>query len=110
MPELRPMRLDDAPAVFDLAVRCFTDLAERLGLPDEPPPGDPQVAYMRHHHLVRTDPGGCWVAEPGGEGVGAAEAIVREGLWGLSLLIVDPRAQSTGVGTALVRRAHDHAD
>lgn len=110
MPDLRPMRDDDAPAVFELAVRCFTDLAERLGLPEEPPPGDPEVAHMRHHHLVRTDPGGCWVAEEGGEVVGAAEAIVREGLWGLSLLIVDPRAQSTGVGTALLRRAHAHAD
>jgi GNAT superfamily N-acetyltransferase len=110
MPELRPMRADDAGAVFDLAVRCFTDLAERLGLPEEPPPPDPAVACIRHCHLVRTDPGGCWVAEEAGEVVGAAEAIVREGLWGLSLLIVDPRAQSTGVGTTLLRRAHAHGD
>ncbi len=110
MPDLRPMRHDDAPAVFELAVRCFTHLAERLRLPEEPPPPDPEVAYIRHRHLVRTDPGGCWVAEQDGELVGAAEALVREGLWGLSLLLVHPRAQSTGVGTALLRRAHVLAD
>jgi GNAT superfamily N-acetyltransferase len=104
MPELRPMRAEDALPAFHLAVRSFDNLSERLGRPRETPP-DPAVATIRHRHLLRTDPGGCWVAEADGQIVGVAQAILREGLWGLSLLIVDPRAQSTGVGSALLERA-----
>jgi ribosomal protein S18 acetylase RimI-like enzyme len=107
MPELRPMREDDVPAVHETAVRCFDELADRLGLPRDPR-HDPAVAHLRHRYVVATDPGGCWVAEQDGELVGAAESILREGLWGLSLLIVDPRTQSSGVGTALLRRASEY--
>jgi GNAT superfamily N-acetyltransferase len=107
MPDLRPMREDDAAAVHDLAVRCFDDLADRQGLPRDPPP-DAQAARIRHRHLVRTDPGGCWVAERDGTLTGAALSIRREGLWGLSLLIVEPQAQSGGVGSALLRRASEY--
>jgi GNAT superfamily N-acetyltransferase len=108
MPEIRPMRAGDVAAVYALAVRCFDDLADRLGLPRDPP-HDPAMAHIRHRHVVGTDPGGCFVAEQDGEVVGAAESIVREGLWGLGLLIVDPRAQSTGVGSELLRRAAAYA-
>jgi GNAT superfamily N-acetyltransferase len=85
-------------------VRAFVDLAERLRLPPEPV-HDPAVALTRHRHVIRTDPGGCLVAEADGQIVGAAESILREGLWGLSLLVVDPRAQSTGAGKELLQRA-----
>jgi predicted N-acetyltransferase YhbS len=104
MPEIRLMRQDDVAAVHALAVRAFDDLAERLGLPREAP-GDAAVAQIRHRHVVRTDPRGCLVAVEDGEVVGAAEAIVREGVWGLSLLIVDPGTQSAGIGSELLRRA-----
>jgi hypothetical protein len=33
---------------------------------------------------------------------------MREGVWGLSLLVVSPRAQSTGVGRELLARAHEY--
>ena len=39
-----------------------------------------------------------------------AIAIRREGIWGLSLLIVRPDQQSAGVGSALLRRANEYAD
>ena len=52
-------------------------------------------------HLQRTDPGGCWVAEIDGEIAGASISIVREGLWGLSLLAVLPDVQGRGIGTRL---------
>jgi len=103
MPAIRPMRPEDAEAAFELAVRCFDDLSERFGLPHDPP-HDPAIAHIRHRHLARTDPDGCFVAEEDGGLVGVGLSIRREGLWGLSLLVVDPRLQSTGLGSELLRR------
>jgi predicted N-acetyltransferase YhbS len=56
-------------------------------------------------HLLRTDPGGAFVAVRGGRTVGAAQAMVREHLWCLSLLAVTPGEQSAGAGRALMERA-----
>jgi GNAT superfamily N-acetyltransferase len=55
-------------------------------------------------HGLSTDPDGCFVAEHEGRIVGAAQALLRERLWILSLLVVDPDAQSTGAGRELLRR------
>jgi len=101
------MRHEDAPAVHALAEQAFADLARRLGhAPD--PPRDAAAAHLRLRHLVAADPGGAWVAE-GPEGLqGAALALVREGVWGLSLLVVAPGAQSAGLGRALLARALAH--
>ena len=109
MSALRPMVADDAVAVHELSVRTFADLAERF---HEPPPPPPRVArsLLRVHHLLDRDPGGAWVAEQEGEVAGAALAIERDGLWGLSLLAVDPVHQSRGLGRALLARALAHGD
>jgi predicted N-acetyltransferase YhbS len=56
-------------------------------------------------HLLRTDPDGAFVAVHTGRIVGAAEALVREELWCLSLLAVAPGRQSAGAGRALFERA-----
>jgi GNAT superfamily N-acetyltransferase len=62
-------------------------------------------------HLLATDPGGAWVAEDeDGRLVGVALALVREGLWGLSLFGVDPRLQGAGIGRALLDVALDYAN
>jgi GNAT superfamily N-acetyltransferase len=108
VPELRPMRDDDVAAVNELSVRAFEDYARRLG---EPPPVPPPfaAAHLRLRHLLATDPGGCWVADDGAI-AGAAIALVREGIWGLSLLVVDPGLQSAGIGGALLERALVHGD
>ena len=50
------------------------------------------------------------MAEADGQLVGAALAIVRGGLWGLSLLVVLPEHQSAGVGRALLAQALEHGD
>ena len=59
----------------------------------------------RLRHLVGTDPDGVFVGEDDGEIVGVAQAYLREGLWCLSMLAVDPNVQSAGTGTALFEAA-----
>jgi GNAT superfamily N-acetyltransferase len=64
----------------------------------------------RTAHLLGTDPDGSWVAvAPGADGreevVGVALAIVREGIWGLSLLGVAPGWQGAGLGGRLLAGA-----
>jgi GNAT superfamily N-acetyltransferase len=101
------MTAADAAAVLDVMVASFEDLARRRGeTPDPAPPLS--AAAPRMLHLLRTDPGGAWVAQDGGRPVGAALALVREGLWGLSLLVVRPEAQSAGVGRALLERTLEY--
>lgn len=59
---------------------------------------------LRVRHMLASDPGGCWVAESDADGevVGVALAIVREGIWGLSLLGVAPGWQGAGLGGRLL--------
>jgi GNAT superfamily N-acetyltransferase len=101
--------MDDALAVHELSVRSFSDLGERLHEPPQPPPSA-EVALVRIHQLIERDPGGAWVTEHDGELAGAALAIDRDGLWGLSLLVVDPAHQSAGVGRALLARSLGYAE
>ena len=103
------MRPGDAPAVHGLAARTFADLAERFGEPPPPPPRE-APALVRFEQLLERDAGGAWVADRDGEVVGAALAIERDGLWGLSLLIVDPAHQSGGLGRALLARSLEYGD
>jgi GNAT superfamily N-acetyltransferase len=74
----------------------------------ETDPAPVQRGRARIAHLQRTDPGGAWVAVSGGEVVGVALALVREGLWGLSLFAVAPAHQSRGIGRALLEAAFGH--
>jgi GNAT superfamily N-acetyltransferase len=108
-PRIRPMEDADVFEVNDVAVAAFSDLNARMG--EMPYAGaSPAMAAVRLRHLLATDPGGAWVAERDGEIVGAALALVRERIWGLSLFVVSPRAQSNGMGRELLRRAWDHGD
>jgi GNAT superfamily N-acetyltransferase len=110
MPELRRMRAQDVTAVDNLSKETFEDLSRRRNEPVAPR-GEPELAYVRLRHLLATDPGGCWVAE-GDDGAlaGVAIALVREGVWGLSLLAVRPGRQSSGLGRVLLDRALAYGD
>ena len=59
-------------------------------------------------HPFVTDPRGGFVAERDGRVVGAAQVLVRERLWVLSLLVVDPHGQSAGAGHQLLAAALRH--
>lgn len=97
----------DAWAVQQVARAAFRDLFDiPAGEPDDDRRTVRQLARTRH--LVRSDPGGCWIAEQDGEALGVALAMRREGLWLLSLYAVLPRAQGKGVGRLLLDRATEY--
>ena len=99
------MTAQDVPSVAGLQRRAFTDLDRRMRPVADEPSGGPVEAWVaeaRIHHLIGTDPGGAWVFESDGALRGAALALMREGLWGLSLLVVAPEHQSAGIGRALL--------
>jgi GNAT superfamily N-acetyltransferase len=103
------MEPSDAEAVYAVSLAAFHDLDLRMaGSPK--PPGRGSGAARRVGRLQRTDPGGAWVAERGGEIVGGALGIVRDGVWGLSLLVVRPDAQSGGAGRELLARAYEYGN
>lgn len=87
------MTHDDASAVHDLTTAEW-GARERAS------------ALVRIDHLIDTDPGGAWVTtDDDGAVDGAALALIRENLWGLSLLIVRSDRQSAGRGGELMRAA-----
>jgi GNAT superfamily N-acetyltransferase len=104
VPEFRPLTPDDDHATVELMFTAFDDLDRRMGRAVHPPP-PPESGMVRVRHLATTDPEGAWAAEEDGELVGAAQSIVREGVWGLSLLVVHPRMQGAGVGRELLERS-----
>ena len=97
----RPMRTDDALGVhLSPSVPSRSSASACTSLPEPPP--RPEPALIRINQLLDRDPGGAWVTERDGELVGAALAIDRDGLWGLSLLVVHPEHQSAGLGRELL--------
>jgi GNAT superfamily N-acetyltransferase len=102
------MRDDDVATAHEVMLAAFGEPARPSG---EAPPADLSAPHERFRHLMRTDPGGAWVAvDEDDRPIGAALALVREGVWGLSLLVVRPDVQSTGAGGALLRAALAHGD
>jgi GNAT superfamily N-acetyltransferase len=108
VPTIRPMRSEDDRAIHQVSVVTFADLDARFHEPPSPP-SPPEPALVRIRHLLERDPGGAWVAEEDGRVVGAALALDREGVWGLSLLVVLPDHQSNGLGRALLERSLEYA-
>jgi GNAT superfamily N-acetyltransferase len=60
-------------------------------------------------HVLETDPGGAWVAaDRDGVVVGVALALLREGVWGLSLFAVHQALQGRGIGRRLLDACLDY--
>ncbi len=96
-PVVRPLEAEDLPAAATVSAAAF-------GVELTTPPA--RAHWLeRVGHGLGTDPDGGFVAEVDGRIAGVAQAFMREGLWILSLLAVDPHGQSGGAGRALMRRA-----
>jgi len=99
------MTVEDVPVTAGIAHTVFS-------APGEVPTAEAvRRSEARHVHALETDPQGAWVAlDDGGEVCGVALAIVREDVWGLSLLAVRPDLQGRGIGRRLLERAWGYAD
>jgi len=64
---------------------------------------------QRYLHFLKHDPEGAWVAADGDRIVGVALALVREGVWVLSLFAVEAGYRDAGVGRELLDRALGYA-
>jgi len=110
---IRPMTAADVAAAERLSSAAYYELDLRThqrSWPD-PSPRPPERAerwHLRTEHLLRTDPGGCWVAEQGGELVGFATSLTRELMWILGSYAVRPGLQGHGIGRALLDAALHH--
>lgn len=111
----RPGRDADLPAclaVWRAAVDEYQGRVNQPPLPEETGP-------LRRHlaHMLATDPERFWVAEADDASgsaearvIGFALATVRDGLWYLAMLFVQPEAQGHGIGSALLDRAQAARD
>ena len=97
------MHPEDVPAAEAVARTTFW--AGHAGA-DEPE--TVERGLRRVAHLQRTDPGGAWVAAVEGEIVGVALALVREGIWGLSLFAVAEAHRDRGIGRELLEASFGH--
>ena len=99
--KIRPMLEADVEPLVDV---CEVSLWGPI------PDGGRPRQRNRIAHLLATDPGGAWVAEHDDAPVGCAMALVREGIWGLSLLAVLEEHRGCGAGRDLVAAALRHAE
>jgi predicted N-acetyltransferase YhbS len=97
---VRPMAEDDIHTVATVTAEAFgTDLSTALLR---------RNWEQRLHHSLRTDPAGSFVSERDGVVTGAAQAVVRDGVWVLSLMAVSPTLGGRGEGRALMESTLDH--
>lgn len=107
------MREDDVPVAAQLSAASYLEVDRRTqpqALPDPVARSaeGSQWWQTRTRHLLRTDPGGSWVAEVAGEMVGFAVSFRRELMWLLASHAVRSDLQGRGVGKALLAVADDY--
>jgi GNAT superfamily N-acetyltransferase len=104
------MTAADVEPAFAASQAAFEARGERWPLTSEPADVRWRRGLNRISHLLASDPAGAWVADDRGAVRGVSMALVREGIWGLSLLAVEPPAQGQGIGRWLLERALDTAE
>jgi len=110
---IRQMTDSDVSAAERLSDEGFYELDVRMQGPSLPPPerrdsGRSERWVARTLHFLRTDPGGCWVAEDETGLVGFATSFVRDTTWCLATFVVRPGLQGRGIGRSLLDAAMQH--
>jgi GNAT superfamily N-acetyltransferase len=105
--QIRPLAATDVAAAEEVADTALSAVGP---IDTAPPPREDraQRGRARIAHLLSTDPGGAWVATAGGDVIGMAMSLVREGVWGLSLFAVAAEHQARGIGRRLLDASLKH--
>jgi GNAT superfamily N-acetyltransferase len=108
---VRRLAESDVAGVVRVQIAAFDDHNLQWGEPvPESTPERIDGQRRRIHHFLTHDPEGAWVATSADDRVlGVALALRRDRLWGLSLLAVDPAAQSRRIGRRLLDAALGYA-
>ena len=96
--------MEDAERTFEIVQEAQGDLNRQMGRPAYPALPAERVIRLRHF-CVRHDGERFWVAEAGGNMIGAAYATLRDDTWYLGALHVVPAYQARKVGSELIRRS-----
>jgi GNAT superfamily N-acetyltransferase len=109
---VRRLAEPDVDGAVNVQIAAFDDHDLQWGVPlPETTPERIDAQQRRIRHFLTHDPEGAWVAaDAGGRVLGVALALRRERLWGLSLLAVDPAAQSRQIGRRLLDAALGYAE
>ena len=108
---VRPLAEADVERAAQVQIETFEEHDRRYDRPVSAlNPDRLEQQQRRVRHFLTHDPDGAWVAEVDGQVAGVALALKRARLWGLSLLVVDPSVQSSGIGRRLLDAALSYAD
>ena len=105
---VRPMTDADIAATALVRRAAIQWLERSQGRTPDVPTVPPRPVL--HRHILRTDPGGCWVAEMNDLVLGYSQSFIRGDLWFLSQLFVQPEVHAHGAGRAVLERAVAYGD
>ena len=108
--QVRPMKPSDAAGVYRTSSEAIPATAEEREQAMNRSAEEVERRKVRYLHFLEHDPEGAWVAVVEGRVVGVALALMREGLWILSLFAVEEAYRGTGVGRRLLERVIHHGE
>lgn len=102
------MRAEDVPDAYTVNSLALADTDEERERFRTRPEAENERRRALYHHVLATDPGGCFVAHSGGRVVGSALSVRRESMWVLVLFAVEEGHRGAGVGARLISRAREY--
>jgi ribosomal protein S18 acetylase RimI-like enzyme len=107
---VRPMTAADAEGIYRTSSLAIPATDEERRQVMNRSAEDVARRKKRYQHFFEHDPEGAWVAVDGDRVAGVALALVREGVWVLSLFAVAEEYRDDGLGKALLDRALLYAE